>query len=239
MLKETLESGILLLTLDSGKGNLLGREDISALSKVFFSAIDNPTVEAVVLSGVGNAFSTGLKDVAESALRSIPEVDDLFSALDEFLVQLFDFPKPFVAAVNGHSVGAGLLIQLCADHIVASNSDRIKLGFPELKLGATLDAVMIELVRYSIIGGRALDDFVYKGALIDVAMALQLGLLNETVSPEVLLETASKKAGEFAQHKKEAFTATKKALRNASLLKQKLALAAGSHKVFGPLLLKS
>lgn len=229
------QDGCLILTMDCGKGNLLSQEDILDLRSTVVAAEVDSSVKALVVTGAGHSFSTGLKAIAEKTLNSKEQADELFLSLDELLVSLFEFSKPIVAAVNGHSVGAGLLVQLCADQICLVESDRAKLGLPEFSLGFILDEVMVAIVKYSISPARAVEKLLYSGELFGVARAIELGLADQLLPSDQLTDTAIAKASALACEAK-AFTTLKRSLRNSTLASMNTAINDGSHLAFSKLL---
>ena len=236
MILQTKQNGVCVLTIDGGKGNLLDLADIEALAGFVAGAAQDPDATALVLTGLGNSFCTGLKAVAEKSLQSPQEAAILFARLDELLLSLFGFPKPFVAAVNGHSLGGGLLIQLCADHVLLVQSEKIKLGFPELKIGATLDHLMMDVARYSLSKPRDLDALLYSGELVTAEQAGPLGLATALVPAADLATASLTRAAELSQLNPQAFAITKLALRKQTLRNMEEALATQCHQVFASLL---
>src|SRR5262245_52625977 len=99
---KTLEDGIALLSMELGRGNAIDDAFIAALHGALDS-VAGPEVKAVVLTGQGRMFSAGL---------NLPAVYDLdragaarfMDAFDGVFERLFCFPKPVVAAINGHAL---------------------------------------------------------------------------------------------------------------------------------------
>jgi enoyl-CoA hydratase/carnithine racemase len=85
---------------------------------------------AVIITGTGKSFVSGsdIRMLAKASLDEVtrPEVRRIWEVLH-------GFPKPLIVALNGHTLGGGLELALCADIIVAAKG--IKLGAPEAKLG--------------------------------------------------------------------------------------------------------
>ena len=83
----------------------------------------------------GPAFSAGLD------LKTVPGLDRLgqrrlIDALNDGFGTLYAWPKPLVAAVNGHAIAGGLILALCADwRIVADVPMQISLA--EVRVGVT------------------------------------------------------------------------------------------------------
>ena len=75
--------------------------------------------EAVVLVGRDGFFSAGLD------LNLVPTLDEssqreLIMGVNRMVAAWYGFPRPVVAAVNGHAVAGGLVLALCADYRVGS-----------------------------------------------------------------------------------------------------------------------
>jgi enoyl-CoA hydratase len=104
------------------------REEISA---TLASWRDDPAVGAVVLTGEAPAFSAGF-DLAEFGQ---PErFDALLASSSRYHRDVWSFPKPIVAAVNGAAMGGGFDLACLCDLRLASS--RASFGHPEIKLGA-------------------------------------------------------------------------------------------------------
>lgn len=229
---------ILEIKIDVGKGNLFSFSHLEQLGKLVSQAETDCFIDGVVITGTGHCFSTGL-DIS-SMLDSAGETpwSDTFQALDRLLADLFRFPKPFVAAINGHSVGAGFLIQLCSDYVLVADNDRMKFGLPELSLGLTIDCVMMHLANYGLSSCRLLQYFLYSGDLFGSAKALQIGIVDEIVAGESLLITAHGQVMRLLRGGQAAFSRTKQILRCDTILKMDASLTARSHLVFDDLLLQ-
>ncbi len=105
-----------------------------AMETALVSIRDDSTVRAVVLTGTGRAFCAGADLKAHGSGNLTPEARRTYVQTGQRVYrELQNLPKPIVAAVNGHAVGAGLELALSCDFIVAARE--AKLRFPELSLG--------------------------------------------------------------------------------------------------------
>jgi len=138
----------LLLRLDSGKGNLLGQADIDNLRDIVRDAENNSKVSFVYLTGTGQSFCTGANLAEITLAEDTARIDHFFKSLDSLLFELFSLSKPLVAVVNGHSIGAGFLLQGTADAVFLPNNPRIKMGIPELELGLTFDRTLQAVLEF-------------------------------------------------------------------------------------------
>jgi enoyl-CoA hydratase/carnithine racemase len=120
-----------LVTIDRPEQmNSLDRAHNQALADALLSLAAHDDVCCVVITGAGeNAFCAGadLHDLApsarEAALRGEP-IDWHFGRL----TSLTDYPKPTIAAVNGHALAGGLELALACDLRLASPNARLGLA---------------------------------------------------------------------------------------------------------------
>ncbi len=114
--------------------------------------------------------------------------------------------KPVIAAVNGMAFGGGFEIALAADLIIAS--DQASFGLPEPRIGtAAIAGGMHRLVRQ--IGLKPAMGMLLTAEPIDAQRAFQLGLVNELVSPDAVMETARSYARKIIKGAPLAIQATK------------------------------
>jgi 3-hydroxyacyl-CoA dehydrogenase / enoyl-CoA hydratase / 3-hydroxybutyryl-CoA epimerase len=99
---------------------------------------------------------------------------------------------PTVAAIHGACAGGGYEITLACDHRVASDSPATRIGLPETTLGLVPAwGGATRLPR--LIGPEKAAEVILKGKLYPAAEALKLGLVDEVVAQDQLLEAARKK----------------------------------------------
>src|SRR5215510_7036310 len=102
-----------LLRLEHGKASAFDLILLRALLEELDDAARDE-VPALVLTGTGNIFSAGvdlvkLRDGGDDYLKRF------LPALDECFERLFAFPRPTIAAVNGHAIAGGGVLTLCCD----------------------------------------------------------------------------------------------------------------------------
>ncbi len=107
--------------------------------------------------------------------------------------------KPIIAAVNGHAVGVGLTMFLPADRIIASTAAKFSLRFVKMGLVPELASSHFLPAR---VGFAAASDLMLSGRIIDAEAALAVGLADEMVEPDVLLDRAIEQAREYGENPK-------------------------------------
>jgi enoyl-CoA hydratase/carnithine racemase len=212
MIEVERNGAVTVLRLAHGKVNALDTELLVALRTELAPLMGAPG--AVVLTGAGSAFSAGadLFRVAEGGDAYLAGfLPSLFGALDD----LFRFPRPLVAAVNGHAIAGGCVLAQTADlRLMAAGRGRI--GVPELLVGVAFPAVAIEVMRHAT-GGRGLQELALGGGTYEPEEALRRGLVDEVVDPERLLEEAVARAERMAAIPERAFAHAKSQIRGPAL----------------------
>jgi enoyl-CoA hydratase len=135
--------------------------------------------------------------------------------LSRFVRALFAFPRPVVAAANGHAIAGGCVIVLAADaRLMAEGGGRI--GIPELLVGVPFPAAALEVVRFAVPQDKV-QSLMYTGRVLPPQEAITAGLVDEVVAPDDLLVRAREIAQQFALIPPQVYRLTKQSLRAAAL----------------------
>src|SRR4051794_8586560 len=105
--------------------------------------------------------------------------------------------KPVVAAIHGAALGGGLEVALACTYRIATDDRRTQLGQPEVQLGVIPGAGGTQRLPRLIGIAQALD-LILTGKPVRAAKARKLGLVDEVVPKEILLEVARKRAARLA-----------------------------------------
>lgn len=180
-------NGILTISLNRvEKLNALNQEVLSALSEQFTKAKENDAIKGILLTGEGKAFCAGadinrLQEAnAESGLAFALEGQRVFR-------QLETLGKPSIAAVNGFAFGGGCELAMSATLRIASI--KAQFGQPEVKLGVIPGYGGTQRLSRLVGKGRALD-LCLTGRFIKAEEALQMGLVNQVVEADDLIQSA-------------------------------------------------
>ena len=105
---------------------------------------------AVVLTGTGKVFSAGLDldhHFAMFARRNLKEIDDWFAAYRLTNLRLFTYPRPTVAAINGHAYAGGFITAIDCDYRIAMEGAP-QFALNEVPIGIPMPAVYCEIIKY-------------------------------------------------------------------------------------------
>lgn len=171
----------------------------------------------VVLTGHGGTFSAGL-DLSYSLeifkSGNLDQIRDWYRAYRETNLRLFRYPRPTVAAVNGHAIAGGLITALACDFRVAAGKSA-KFGLNEVSIGIPMPAAYVEIIKYAL-GEKVGAQITLRGELYGMEEAERLGLFHEIVEPEQLLSAAIRYARCITPDSNIAYAMSKKALQDAT-----------------------
>jgi enoyl-CoA hydratase len=209
MIGVTQHGKIAILTLAHGKANALDTEFCRALTGQFVE-LRKSSAEAVVITGHSKMFSAGV-NLIRARDGGVKYLRQFLPVLNKMYDVVFNFPKPLVAAVNGHAIAGGCVLACCADYRMMARSSG-KIGVTELLVGLPFPALAFEVMRF-VTGPRYFSEVIYAGGTHAPDPAAIYGLLHEVVEPNVLMERSIAAAGILAQISPEAFRQTKQQMR--------------------------
>jgi enoyl-CoA hydratase/carnithine racemase len=201
---------VTVLTLHRGKVNALNRPVLQELCSLLEELEIDSSSRALVLTGRGKFFSFGL-DVPE--LYPLPKED--FAEFVRFFTGLYtliySYPKPLVAALNGHTIAGGCMLALACDRrLMAEGKGKIALN--EITFGSSVFAGSVEMLR-ACVGGRNAERILLTGEMFSPDRAEALSLVDRVVPAQDLTAVAVEEARGMASGDSVAFTALKHLIR--------------------------
>jgi enoyl-CoA hydratase/carnithine racemase len=197
ILYQKQRKGVLITLNRPNALNAMNEELMNELDQALAEAETDPEIRAVVITGADGAFSVG-EDISgddpETAWPyGIPAGTSLNAIYNKFRdadrkdilgrqLYRWQYPKPIIGAVSGWCLGAGSWLALTC-HITIAAADAV-FGQPQVRHGANTDFVWVALagfknaLRYSLTGDH-----------VDAKEALRIGLVNQVVAKDQLLET--------------------------------------------------
>lgn len=196
--------GVRVVRLETGKVNALNADGFDALAAKAMTLTQSP---AVVLTGSGSVFSAGV-DLRSLVDGGKPYAERLVNSMTRAYTAWFDLGIPVVAAINGHAIAGGAVLAAVADHRVMGSG---RIGLTEITVGVPFPPATLEIMRHAL--GSRLATVVLNAQLHEVAPALRLGLIDELVGPDQVLDRAVERARILAMVPPAVFATTKAALR--------------------------
>ncbi len=196
-----------MLRMAHGKANAIDLELLAALSQQLHRLREAP---AVVLTGTRTIFSAGV-DLFRVMDGGRAYLDRFLPALRKTFNELMAFPRPLVAAVNGHAIAGGCILVETADYRVMTSGTG-PIGLTELLVGVPFPVDAIEIVRLAT-GGGPLGRIVTLAETVPARRAIELGLVDELAEPDVVLARAVQVATALAAIPPRSFELVKRELR--------------------------
>jgi len=170
----------------------------------------------LILTGAGSAFCSGMDlDNLREITRHTEEENLADSGrLAHMFRVLYDFPKVTIAAVNGVALAGGCGLATLCDFTLAA--PEAKFGYTEVRIGFVPAIVSTFLLRQ--VGEKHARDLLLTGRIISAEEAFRLGLVNEVVSGENLMDRARELATTLVANSPASLLATKRLLRTYSHL---------------------
>jgi enoyl-CoA hydratase/carnithine racemase len=172
------------------------------------AAAEDPAVRVVVLTGVGDAFTSG-NDINDFLRTSEIEGDLPYLGLVNALRSI---QKPVVAAVNGMAVGIGTTMLLHCDIVLAVPEARFVLPFARLGICPEAGSSLLLPI---LAGVQRATELLMLGEPFGVEVAREIGLVNEVVAAETLRDRTSERATALAALPPAAVRRTKRLIRQA------------------------
>lgn len=163
------------------KRNAMGVAMLEGILEALDQARSDDAVRAVVITGAGGTFSAGADVTEKVDADGAVERMRLFSRMYEHVTE---FPKPTVAAVDGHCIGGGVEVAAGCDLRIATKQAKFK--FPGALFGIPVGTARLE----ALVGLSHAKDLLMTARTFDAEEAHRIGFVNRLVEADALVEEA-------------------------------------------------
>jgi Delta3-Delta2-enoyl-CoA isomerase len=206
----SIDNGIATVKLNRGKVNALNETTVEQLIDCFHNLKDDESVKAIILTGQGKFFSFGF-DIPEFRSYSKESFTDYIKKYSNLYSLIYLFPKPVIAAINGHCVAGGfILASVCDYRLMVTGKAKISLN--EVTFGSTIFAGNLAILR-ELVGTRNAELIALRGRMYSAEEAKDLNLIDQIVSESELYSKAVYIADTYVQKHLPAYNSIKKLLR--------------------------
>jgi len=159
------------------KSNALHPEMVKQFVEKLILAEKDEQVRVLIIRGEGKSFCAGadLNYLNELKDYNISENYSDSENLANFFLQIYNFPKPTIAAVNGAAIAGGCGVASACDFVIADRANA-KFGYSEIKIGFVPAIVSTFLIKK--IGEGKTKQLLLSGEIINAAAAKEIGLVN-------------------------------------------------------------
>lgn len=194
------------------------------LSEELERAIDEVSKDdetrVVVFSGKGKSFCTGA-DVGELNFNSVEEAGHFLKKVHTLLNKIENIEKPTIAAINGYALGGGCELALVCDLRIAS--EKASMGVPEIKMGFLPGGGGTQRLP-RLVGISSALEMIYTGESLNAHAAYQIGLVNNVVDHDKLMDEVMRLAEILVNKSPIALKMAKKIVKNGINMDLKSAL---------------
>ena len=198
---ERRADGVAVLRLDNPKVNALSTELLRQLAAAA-EALQAEPPGAVVVTGGDRIFAAGA-EISEFTSSEAPgevisraEAEQLGQHFLRALNAVADIPRATIAAISGFALGGGCELALACDLRIAG--EKAKLGQPEILLGIIPGGGGTQRLA-RLVGPAKAKDLVFSGRQVRAAEAHAIGLVDEVVPDDEVLDRALARAAELAR----------------------------------------
>ena len=191
------DNSIGILTINRPKAlNALNSQVLEEIEKTLDS-IDQTKVKALIITGSGEKSFVAGADIGEMSKLSKKEAQAFGKKGNDVFRKLEQFPIPTIAAINGFALGGGCEISMSCDIRICS--DNAIFGQPEVGLGITPGFGGTQRLA-RLVGVGMAKQMIFTGQTIKANEALRIGLVNEVIPQNELMDRAKKMAQTIAKN---------------------------------------
>lgn len=185
--------GLITINMEDHPANLFSPDFMETYFDVANKAIADANVKGVVVSSSRKMFMAGADlKILQEPITDAGEFFNNMMTVHQAMRAIETGGKPFVAAIAGHALGGGLEVCLACHYRIAVNSTKIKIGFPEIKVGLLPGGGGTAKAPY-LLGIQNAMMYILQGTEARPPKALKDGLINAMVdTPEELIPAAKK-----------------------------------------------
>lgn len=201
---------VAILTIKRGKVNALNEELIDELHGKLKQIEKIEKFRALILTAQGKFFTFGF-DIPEFIKGTKDEFKRYLHKFTALYAYIFQYPKPVIAAINGHAIAGGcMLVNACDYRLMVIGKAKISLN--ELSFGASVFAGCVDMLKYWV-GPKKAQEVLFSASMYSAEQAHELGLIDRVVGWDDLDTAAMNVAKEYAAKDPLAFASIKKLLR--------------------------
>jgi len=222
MIKYFKENHIAFIKLNRPeKRNALHPDLVEQLKSKLKEIKNDEDVKALIITGEGKSFCAGADLEYLNQIREFNSIENEkdSESLAELFLEIYNFPIPTIASVNGAAIAGGCGLASVCDFIVADKTNA-KFGYSEVKIGFIPAIVSIFLIKK--IGEGKARQLLLTGDIIDADKAYELGLA-DYLTDNVLTES-NNLADRLISNSDFSMKLTKKMIANISNLNVKEAV---------------
>ncbi len=215
------EDQITTIYLNRPPYNPLSSELFAELSDAMDKVAQDEETRVLIITGKGDKALAAGADIKEMARLDDSEIINMNKISRQAFSKIANLDKPTIAAINGLALGGGLELALTCDFRICS--ENAKLGLPEINLAIIPGGGGTQRLQ-RLVGQAKAKELLFLGETIKAEDALAMGLVNQVVPLEELLNAAKELAKKLAEKPPLAMRMLKMAVNSGAHLDLEAAL---------------
>lgn len=167
--------------------NALNISVLEELSELLDLVRDDEGARVIILTGSGDKAFVAGADIPVMLPMNVQQGKEFAFLGQALLHKIEEFEKPVIAAINGFALGGGTEISMACDIRIAS--DKARFGQPEVKLGIIPGFGGTQRLP-RLVGRGMAKMLIFSAKMIDAQEALRIGLVEQVVPHDTLMDEA-------------------------------------------------
>jgi enoyl-CoA hydratase/carnithine racemase len=188
MITTEKREAIVILRIDRGGKNPIDPGLLSEIGKALKDFREDPEIRGLVLGSASKRFFSIGFDIPHLFDLSREEFSGFYRAFTELCLDLYSFPKPTAAAVQGHATAGGFILTLACDYRIIAEGHNL-MGLNEVKLGVPVPHFS-ELVLERVAGRANARTVMDEGEFFLPEDALAMGIAENILPADEVVPAA-------------------------------------------------
>lgn len=208
------KTGVATLKLNRPPVNSLNLEFLTEIEILLEKLENDRSCRGLILTSSNNKiFCAGL-DIMEMYKPQVDRLTAFWHALQDVWISLYGSRLVTIAAVNGHSPAGGCLLAMCCDYRIMV--EKFTIGLNETQLGIIPPFWFVDTMK-NVVGYRQTELACQKGLMLTSDQALGIKLVDEVVTPEIIMEKAQNEMQSWLKIPDHARQLTKMQMRKGTI----------------------
>ena len=170
--------------------NSFSKDSLEELEQLLDEVLQKPALDGIVFtSSKKECFAAGVDVSIFATLKTKQDGEAAAKRLQDLFLKFEKAKVPTVAAIHGVCLGGGLELSLAMKHRVCSLHKSTQIGLPEVQLGLLPGGGGTQRLP-RLIGIVPALDLILTGKKVDAKKALRLGIVDDAVPENMLLDRA-------------------------------------------------
>ena len=206
-----IKNNYAIVQINNGKVNAINIPLLKDLKQAFEALEEDNSIKGAILTGRPHVFSAGLDVMSLATLNEAGHID-FWESYMYALQALVKFSKPLVSAITGYAPAGATILVLCTDYRVMGRGAKHVIGMHEFKMQMQIPEMLCDVYAYHL-GEVKAWKFVQQAKLFNSDEALAIGLVDESVEVEEVLERAEQHLNKEINVYHKVFQQSKKVFR--------------------------